>query len=188
MIRWKRSVLVVVPMVSATLFGSPGLAAAQLAPYCQTPAPPAFEGRLAELKGAIGAVMGDAMECAHVDNVSGDLVQRTSTGLAYVRTSTGVPTFTDGSHHWAIAPMGLVEWDGASPDPPGAMAPPPVPEAPPVPGVPDVPPVPQTGTPPQAPPAPGAPGFRPSLASPGPGRARRAGRAGRRRRSPRRNP
>src|SRR5215212_8346490 len=131
MTHWRRSVLVVVPMVVASLLGSPGSAAAQLAPYCESPAPPTFEGRFAELKGTIGDVMGDPMECAHVDNASGDTVQRTSTGLAYIRASTGVPTFTNGSHHWAITPMGLVEWDGPAADPPGAMAPPPppVPEA-----------------------------------------------------------
>ena len=158
--RWRRSVLVVVPLVVASLFGSPGLAAAQLAPYCLTPAPPAFEGRLAELKAVIGDVMGDPVECAHIDSVSGDLVQQTTTGLAYVRTATGVPTFTNGSHHWAITPMGLVEWDGPEADPPGAIAPPPVPEAPPVPAVPEVPPVPPIvppGTAPQGPPVPGAP-------------------------------
>jgi hypothetical protein len=160
MVRWRRSVLVVVPMVVASLFGSPGLAAAQLAPYCQTSAAPVFEGRLAELKAAIGAVMDDPVECAHVDNVSGDLVQNTTTGLAYVRSSTGVPTFTNGSHRWALAPMGLVEWDGPELDPPGAIAPPPVPGVPAPPPVPDVPPVPevpQPGTNPQAPLVPGAP-------------------------------
>ena len=159
MIRWRRSVLVVVPMVVASLFGSPGLAAAQLAPYCQTSAAPMFEGRLAELKAAIGDRMGVPSECAHVDNVSGDLVQATSTGLAYVRAATGVPTFTDGAHRWALAPMGLVEWDGAELDPPGAIAPPPVPGVPAVPEVPAPPPIPQPGTAPMAPPVPAAPAI-----------------------------
>ena len=58
MVRWRRRVLVVVPMVVASLIGSPGLAAAQLAPYCETPAGPVFEGRLVELQAAIGDRMG----------------------------------------------------------------------------------------------------------------------------------
>jgi hypothetical protein len=153
MIHRRRSVLVVVPMVVASLLGSPGGAAAQLAPYCQTPAAPTFEGPLAQLKGAIGDVMGDPLECAHVDDVSGDTVQRTSTGLAYIRASAGVPTFTNGSHHWAITPSGLVEWDGPEADPPGSM----VPAVPPVPDVPPIPDIPQPGSNPQAPPVPGAP-------------------------------
>jgi hypothetical protein len=149
-------------MVVASVLGSPGQAAAQLAPYCETPAPPTFEGPLAQLKGAIGDVMGDPLECAHVDNVSGDTVQRTSTGLAYIRSTTGLPTFTNGSHHWAATPSGLVEWDGPEADPPGTLAPPPVPDVPAPPPVPDVPPipdVPQPGSNPQAPPVPNAPGI-----------------------------
>jgi hypothetical protein len=182
MTRWRRSVLVVVPLVAAVLFGSPGLAAAQAAPYCQTADALAFQGGFAQLQGAVGEAMGVPVECAHVDPASGDIVQNTTTGLAYARSATGIPTFTNGSHRWALTPNGLVEWDDASLDPPGVMVPPvplppavpgvPVPPpvpgvplvpdvpAPPmVPGVPDVPPVPQPGTAPQAPPVPGAPSI-----------------------------
>jgi hypothetical protein len=191
MIRWKRSVLVVVPMVAATLFGSPGLAAAQLAPYCQTSEPPSFQGGFAQLKAAVGDPIGFPVECAHVDPASGDIVQNTTTGLAYARSATGIPIFTNGSHRWALTQNGLVEWDGASLDPPGGIAAPPVPMPPPVPGVPvpppvpgvpavpdvpavpgvpvvpEIPSVPQPGTNPQAPPVPGAPGIPAIPAVPG---------------------
>ncbi|MFN8636729.1 MAG: hypothetical protein U0893_23005 [Chloroflexota bacterium] len=89
-----------------------------LAPFCEGAATPAFEGQLALLKARLAATMGEPAECAHLDASSGDTVQATTTGLAYVRTATSTPTFTDGAHRWALTPAGLVTWDGEALDPP----------------------------------------------------------------------
>ncbi|MFN8632269.1 MAG: hypothetical protein U0893_00335 [Chloroflexota bacterium] len=90
--------------------------------FCQTGETPAFRDKLADLKAQVGEPMGDPLECAHPDPASGDTVQRTTTGLAYIRASTGIVTFTNGGHRWALTPSGLLEWDGPELDPPATTA------------------------------------------------------------------
>jgi hypothetical protein len=139
-------------------------ALAQLAPFCQASEAPTFAMPLAALQGALGPAMGAPVECAHVDPTSGDLVQQTSTGLAYVRAGTGLPTFTDGASHWALTPMGLLAWDTGALDPPAGLIPvgvPGVPGAPGAPGLPGVPGVPGVPGLPGPPGSPGAPGIPP---------------------------
>ena len=94
------------------------LAQAQGAPYCGPGTRPQFANGFAALKAALGPVMGEPIECEHNDGNSGDIVQQTSTGLAFWRKSTNTPTFTDGYRHWALTTRGLVAWEGSSIDPP----------------------------------------------------------------------
>src|SRR5688572_21391956 len=101
------------------LFAQPAPAAlAQAAPYCSPGTSPQFAHGFAALKDALGPVMGEPIECEHNDGDSGDILQQTTTGLAFWRKSTNTPTFTDGYRHWAITTGGVVAWIGSSIDPP----------------------------------------------------------------------
>jgi hypothetical protein len=101
------------------LVGQPAPAAlAQSAPFCAPGTGPQFANGFATLKGSLGTVMGDPIECEHNDGGSGDILQKTTTGLAFWRKSTNTPTFTDGFRHWALTNRGLVAWEGNSIDPP----------------------------------------------------------------------
>jgi hypothetical protein len=93
-------------------------ALAQTAPYCGPGSSPQFSHGFAALKNALGDLMGEPIECEHNDGGSGDILQQTTTGLAFWRKSTNTPTFTDGYRHWAITTRGLVAWEGSSIDPP----------------------------------------------------------------------
>ncbi len=93
-------------------------AQAQAAPYCAASASPRFANGFATLKASLGDVMGDPLECEHNDGTSGDVLQQTTTGLAFWRQSTNTPTFTDGYHKWALTSRGLVAWEGTANDPP----------------------------------------------------------------------
>jgi hypothetical protein len=107
-------------------------AGASVAPFCQADEAPAFQDQLAQLKEQLGDSMGDPAECPHPDAASGDLVQATTTGLAYVRAATSVATFTNGAQRWALTPSGVVTWDGDALDPPPPVAAPaPAPSQPP---------------------------------------------------------
>lgn len=114
------------------VLASPLAATAQTAPFCGPGQRPEFVLGFAALKGQVGPVMGDAIECEHPDPLgTGDTEQHTTTGLAFFRKSTNTPTFTDGYSHWALTPQGLVTWTGSSVDPPGlAAAPSPAPSTP----------------------------------------------------------
>jgi hypothetical protein len=82
------------------------------APYCEPGQTPAFALGLRALHQQIGNVMGEPVECEHAASAIGDTVQQTSTGLAAYSSLTNTDTFTDGWHHWALTPSGLVAWDG----------------------------------------------------------------------------
>src|SRR6188508_47196 len=101
------------------VFAQPAPAAlAQGAPFCGPGARPQFSNGFAALKASLGPVMGEPVECEHSDGDSPDILQQTTTGLAFWRKSTNTPTFTDGYRHWALMPQGLVAWEGSSIDPP----------------------------------------------------------------------
>jgi hypothetical protein len=101
------------------VFVQPAPAAqAQSAPFCAPGTSPSFVQGFAALKAALGEVMGDPIECQHTDGSSGDVLQQTTTGLAFWRKSTNTATFTDGYRHWALTSRGLVAWEGSSIDPP----------------------------------------------------------------------
>ncbi len=87
-------------------------------PYCNRGQTPRFQFGFAALKAAIGAPMGEPVECEHTEVATGDAHQRTTTGLSFYRKNTNTPTFTNGFEHWALTPRGLVYWTGDSIDPP----------------------------------------------------------------------
>ena len=76
----------------------------------------------ATLKAQLGPTMGEPTECEHPNSANGDTLQNTTTGLAFYRKSTNIPTFTDGHRHWGLTPAGLVYWEGSAIDPPGVAA------------------------------------------------------------------
>jgi hypothetical protein len=130
----KGSRKLVVFVLAALLAVTGALASAALAQgtaHCQPGQTPQFVFGFADLKAQLGEAMGSAVSCEYADpNGTGDTLQDTSTGLAFWRKSTNVPTFTDGATHWALTDSGLVTWTGASIDPPQVAVAPPSPPAP----------------------------------------------------------
>jgi hypothetical protein len=96
-------------------------AALGLPPICERFHPTFLYG-FADLKVRIGDKMGRPLECERAIHPSGDTQQRTTTGLAYYRKGVNIPTFTNGSDHWALTHNGLVYWIGDVVDPPGMSA------------------------------------------------------------------
>ncbi len=68
-----------------------------------------FAGEFAELKSMLGDTMGEPLDC-HAHSANGDIVQNTTTGLAFIRPSVGIPTFTDGWRHWELTSDGIRMW------------------------------------------------------------------------------
>jgi len=96
------------------------------APYCQGGANAAFQFGFLQLRQELGDVMGEAVECDHVDPVSGDRIQHTTTGLAFQRQRGGAMIFTNGGTHWTVAPgPRVVTWQGDAADPPAELLVPP---------------------------------------------------------------
>jgi hypothetical protein len=62
--------------------------------------------------------MGEPVECEHPDPASGDVLQRTTTGVAVYRPAANTPGFVSGTRHWALTARGLLFWDGDSAEPP----------------------------------------------------------------------
>ena len=105
--------------------GAPGSAPsvgrpATAAKGCGVGTTPAFGGGFATLQTRLGGdVVGSPTSCEFPDpSGTGDVLQQTSTGLAFWRKSSNTPTFTNGNQHWALALGGLVQWTGSSIDPP----------------------------------------------------------------------
>lgn len=94
------------------------------APFCQPGQTPRFQLGLAQLKDRLGDTMGEPLECDHEDPASGDLLQQTTTGLAFYRPRTNTPTFSTGVETWALSPRGrgLLLWTGGSVNPPEPTA------------------------------------------------------------------
>ena len=83
---------------------------------------PRFTGGIATLRAALGAAMGDPLECERVVDDNGDTQQKTTSGLAYYRKSINVAAFTTGWDHWGLVERGVVHWAGESVDPPPEAA------------------------------------------------------------------
>jgi hypothetical protein len=104
---------------------SPAAGASPVAPSC------AFRLGFARLASLLGDVVGSCTEDEHTDPVTGDSLQRTTTGLLVWRREDNVTAFTDGYRTWLNGPLGLQErlnsehFDWESAPAPGA---PPVPE------------------------------------------------------------
>ena len=116
--RQLRHVPIALALVALLLGPSVSVGRAQESPTCPPGQALAFGPDLAALAERLGVIMGRPVECARPNPENGDILQQTSTGLAYVRLQTGTPTFTNGSEHWALTPGGLRCWAGASIDPP----------------------------------------------------------------------
>jgi len=120
--------LPMLPLPRATAAPRPTVAVAgAVAVASPTPVPatgcsgtrPRFVGGFALLRAAVGARMGDAVDCEHVVDADGDTHQTTTTGLAYYLNARNTSCFTNGYDHWALEPNGsLVTWTGDSPTPP----------------------------------------------------------------------
>ncbi len=92
---------------------------AQNVTRCAPGVKPAFGQGFAALKAQLGSTMGDATTCEYPDpKGTGDVLQQTTSGLAFWRKTTNTPTFTDGFGHWGSTPSGWVTWVGDSIDPP----------------------------------------------------------------------
>jgi hypothetical protein len=73
----------------------------------------------ATLHDHLGMTIGQPLECEHPNFDNGDVLQRTTTGLAYWRPSTNISAFTtDGTNHWALVAGTLVYWLNSSVEPP----------------------------------------------------------------------
>ena len=115
MSRW----IVTVTLVAAVVMLPAPAALAQVAGGCAEGQAPRFMFGFADLKAHIGDAMGEPVTCEFSDpNGTGDVHQRTTSGLAFWRKSTNTPTFTNGFEHWANTPEGWVTWTGAGIDPP----------------------------------------------------------------------
>jgi len=79
---------------------------------------PQFIGGIAALKSALGARMGEPIECERATSPQGDTQQKTTIGLAYYRKTLNVACFTTGWDHWALVNGALVHWTGDAVDPP----------------------------------------------------------------------
>ncbi|MCC6179336.1 MAG: hypothetical protein IT305_28855 [Chloroflexi bacterium] len=96
----------------------PTAAEPEAAAHCEVGESPAFGEPFAELALRVGRTIGEPTECAYQEAGTGDLVQQTTTGRVYVRSSTGAPSYTDGAQHVALTPAGLAVWTGPETDPP----------------------------------------------------------------------
>jgi hypothetical protein len=101
------------------LGGTPAHADTPVADQCSTGDSPHFSGDFAQLKLVLADWQGAPTTCEFVDpSGSDDIIQRTTTGVAYRRHGTGVSAFTTGVDHWALSGNGVVYWNGADADVP----------------------------------------------------------------------
>jgi hypothetical protein len=91
------------------------------APYCGPGEAPEFSFGFKALSELLGEKMGRPLECEHPDLGTGDVLQKTTAGLAIYHWCTNTPTFSTGSEHWALTAEGLLHWTGPNPDPPLAL-------------------------------------------------------------------
>ncbi len=81
-------------------------------PFCSPNETPRYSHGFLDLASALGATMGDPVECPHADVRSGDTYQQTAKGLAVYRRATNTPSFSSGGEHWALTASGLQAWSG----------------------------------------------------------------------------
>jgi hypothetical protein len=80
---------------------------------------PSYSAGFMELHSVLGDAMGAPDSCEYADpNGTGDVLQRTTRGLAFWRSETNTPSFTTGRDHWALTENGPVYWSGFNAEPP----------------------------------------------------------------------
>ena len=120
---WRATVLAALTALSLlAAVVAPPSAAAQPAPFCAPGQPPRFVLGIGELKERLGPIMGEPLECEHINPANGDTVQQTSTGLAYYRPAINTPIFTNGTAHYALSGGQLIFWESDSVEPPRPTA------------------------------------------------------------------
>src|SRR5438477_1183439 len=67
----------------------------------------AFVLGMADLKVALGAIMGEPRECEHPSDADGNTTQGTTTGVAAYLRRTQTLKFTDGARYWVLTAAGL---------------------------------------------------------------------------------
>ena len=115
-----RRAIVLFSLLLAILMGisAPFLALAEPSPFCSDETPPKRDQAFASLATVVGERVGVPIECAHVEQTTGDLQQATAGGLFYLRKSTSTATFTDGADHWAVRGVQSLHWTTWEADPP----------------------------------------------------------------------
>jgi hypothetical protein len=88
------------------------------AAYCLNGQSPQFALGALDLRRQIGEAIGVPLECEHAGSAAGETLQQTTTGLVDYQAGTNTVTFTDGWHHWALTPQGMVAWEGSQSNPP----------------------------------------------------------------------
>ena len=89
----------------------PGSASATAGSACEQSDYPPFGLAFVRLRAELGEVMGVPTTCVQ-PAANGDLLQRTSTGLAIYRTQTGAVLFASDEQHWALVGDALIRWTG----------------------------------------------------------------------------
>jgi hypothetical protein len=118
-------VLLMVRVVAAPVHGQA---------FCDEGELPTAGTAFSALQPLLAEVIGEPIECDHAAD-NGDLLQQTTSGLAFVQAETQAPHFTNGSEHWALVDGDLAyraETLAEAPAQPVAM-PPPEPAPPPPP-------------------------------------------------------
>jgi hypothetical protein len=114
----------VVTVLLAASAATPPFAAAQGEVPCVAGQQLRFAGGFAALKAELADWQGEPTTCEFADPTgSGDILQRTTTGLAFWRRATNTASFTNGIDHWALVSSGLVYWRSAAADPPADAIP-----------------------------------------------------------------
>jgi hypothetical protein len=90
-------------------------------PFCEPGESPTFVFGFRALSEQLGVVMGRPLECEHGDPMTGNTVQRTSTGQAVYYVCTNTPVFSRDGEHWALTPSGIVNWEDQHDDPRAAL-------------------------------------------------------------------
>jgi len=70
-----------------------------------------FGPDLLRLQSAIGDVLGEPVDCARPIDIAGDMMQATSTGMAWYRPGDTTAMFSDGYHRWELEIGDVIYWD-----------------------------------------------------------------------------
>jgi endonuclease/exonuclease/phosphatase family metal-dependent hydrolase len=111
------SILLILPF-----FLNPAAGMSQTETYCPPGQTPHFILGFAFLKGQLGDIMGEPLECEHYDE-AGNAFQKTTTGQAFYLRRTDALTFTGGHQSWTWTRQGLEHSSNPPATPAEAMSP-----------------------------------------------------------------